>query len=416
MGTEILINGQPDAEWEAFLDEGWDRECAAAVASRFPELVLQQVSEQRPHKASYKLFAADAAQAAGVVSNLRGQLSAAKLDTNVVFSGGEDLDILPSRASKGKALAFLMRQLYGESAAPPPLPGGVLVCGDSGNDAELFAVEGVHGCVVANAHAELREWCAANGHDRIFEATRDGPGGIHEALHHWGFVRERSMQASAGQLRRDAVVHLHQAFESWYNASDASEATLAGAGDGGTAAEEEGAVLGEAPDVLESVLGAEFELLDPGGSVITRQQLLTWFREKARGSKGGVAALLAPPSADPLTLRGSLGGGGSLAAAQAAEGEAAAAAAKFRIWIDRYSEREVAPGVWVVRYQEVQQRFPPSITAGTPTSSEGGMGGSCTGRTVRWSSAVLREEEGEGWGRYKWLYVHETWVADSGRA
>lgn len=39
--------------------------------------------------------------------------------------------------------------------------------------------------MVANAHPELREWCEANMHDRIFRATRNGPGGIVEALHHF---------------------------------------------------------------------------------------------------------------------------------------------------------------------------------------------------------------------------------------
>ena len=66
-------------------------------------------------------------------------------------------------------------------------PAGTMVCGDSGNDVELFAVPGVMGCMVANAHAELRDWCAANGAGRrIFGATADGPGGIRQALLHFG--------------------------------------------------------------------------------------------------------------------------------------------------------------------------------------------------------------------------------------
>ena len=48
---------------------------------------------------------------------------------------------------------------------------GVLVNGDSGNDVELFAVPGVKGTMVANAHPELREWCNAHASDNIFQVT-----------------------------------------------------------------------------------------------------------------------------------------------------------------------------------------------------------------------------------------------------
>lgn len=111
VGTEILINGVSDTQWEAYLNEGWDRDAVSTVGSRFPELILQEITEQRPHKVSYKLYAADEAQAAGVISNLRSQLAGAGLDVNVIFSGGEDVDALPSKASKGKALSFLLKQV-----------------------------------------------------------------------------------------------------------------------------------------------------------------------------------------------------------------------------------------------------------------------------------------------------------------
>lgn len=160
VGTEILINGQPDEEWEEHLNEGWDRAAAEGVAAQLPDLVLQRDSEQRPHKISFKLSVPDPE---AVLSQLRAGLKAAGLDCNVIYSGGEDVDILPSRASKGKALSFLLKQMEAGAGLPEA---GVMVCGDSGNDVELFAVPGVHGCVVANAHKELREWADANMHDR----------------------------------------------------------------------------------------------------------------------------------------------------------------------------------------------------------------------------------------------------------
>lgn len=356
------------------------------MGSRFPELVLQQVSEQRPHKVSYKLYAADAAQAAGLVFNLRSQLAGAGLDTNVVFSGGEDLDILPARASKGRALSFLLKQIQDKTASYPER--GVLVCGDSGNDIELFEVPGVHGCMVANAHAELREWCDANGHERVHAATKDGPGGIVECLKHFDFIPEEDTWGEFTGRRR-AVVDLHEWFETFFT-SDGLPAVLLGGEDSAEESELSG---------LEAALGENFELVGPGGIVTSRRDLLKWFKEKGRGSRvASVAGRAAALSLDPLAPETSQG---LLAAAMASaetpstptgmEPLSPADHGRFRIWIDSFTERQLAPDLWLVRYKEIQQRFPAGVA----------------GRTTRWSSAILREVD----GRYVWEYVHETWAA-----
>lgn len=182
----------------------------------------QDASEQRPHKISFKVSPGSDA----VVQSLGAKLKEAGLAVNVIYSAGVDLDLLPAAASKGKALAFLLEEVRGEGShvmhesgkdssrcdrrgprehchacrlwstslveavattlihGPlPPDPrqmdkgvgrpqDGVLVCGDSGNDIELFAVPGVHGCMVANAHPELRAWCDAHAADTLFQVRR----------------------------------------------------------------------------------------------------------------------------------------------------------------------------------------------------------------------------------------------------
>lgn len=65
--------------------------------------------------------------------------------------------------------AALCAMQVGELVGAPK--DGVLVNGDSGNDIELFAVPGVRGCMVVNAHPELKKWCDAHPSNNLFQVS-----------------------------------------------------------------------------------------------------------------------------------------------------------------------------------------------------------------------------------------------------
>ncbi|KAL8130000.1 hypothetical protein V2J09_019155 [Rumex salicifolius] len=221
VGTEIAYGYSlsTDQEWENLLNHKWNRSTVLEETSKFPELVPQSEVDQRPHKVSFFI---DKVRALKVISVLQERLEQRGLDIKIIYSGGIALDVLPRGAGKGQALAYLMKkfEVIGK------VPANTLVCGDSGNDAELFTVPGVYGVMVSNAQEELLEWRAQNAmnNENIIHATRRCAAGIVEAMDQFRLGPSIPLRETTELLESKAtnpgyeVVKFYLLYEQWRRA------------------------------------------------------------------------------------------------------------------------------------------------------------------------------------------------------
>ncbi|KAJ1423339.1 Sucrose-phosphatase-like, N-terminal [Sesbania bispinosa] len=187
VGTEITYGKSmvPDDGWVQFLNQKWDKNIVIEESSKFPELTRQAQMGiwQKQNNGHTKLAFMSKDKAQHVTEALSKILEGHGLDVKIIYSGGIDLDILPQGAGKGQALAYLLKKFEAEGKQPV----NTLVCGDSGNDAELFSIPGVYGVMVSNAQQELLQWHAANAKDnpKILHASERCASGIIQAIGHF---------------------------------------------------------------------------------------------------------------------------------------------------------------------------------------------------------------------------------------
>jgi sucrose-phosphate synthase len=177
VGAEIYYNYQGrliySTGWKAHIKHQWKREKIKKLLSQFKFLQYQEEENQREFKISYYT-----SENPENLKKVERALIRNKLNANVIFSHGQYLDILPYRASKGKAIRYLAYRWNIPSEH-------ILVAGDSGNDSEMLKGD-LLGVVVANYSSELE---SLKGQNRIYFAIRKYAGGIVEGIDHYHFLR-----------------------------------------------------------------------------------------------------------------------------------------------------------------------------------------------------------------------------------
>lgn len=178
VGTEIFNarNNKPLEEFNRLFSNDWNLELVEKIVGDFPGVERQPPEFLHPYKSSWYLHRATPE----AIRELEKRLSETGLDVNVIYSSQRDLDVLPSRANKGNALAWLCKQLHITLDQ-------VLVTGDTANDTSMFRLPGVKGIVVENAQPQLYENIVELP---VFRATRVLADGVIEGLSHYGVISQ----------------------------------------------------------------------------------------------------------------------------------------------------------------------------------------------------------------------------------
>jgi len=194
VGTELhnCRENRKETEFHHQFGEGWDLGAVETIMNAMPGIERQPPEFLHPYKSSWYLHRADREK----IDELRHRFKEAGLEVNVVYSSLRDLDILPSRANKGNALAWLCSRLE--------IPfEQALVAGDTANDSAMFLLPGIKGIVVENAQPDLFEAVVKLP---VFVSSKVMADGVLEGLKHFGVIPEVPLPHSlpAGERSRVA--------------------------------------------------------------------------------------------------------------------------------------------------------------------------------------------------------------------
>ncbi len=187
VGSEIYYGPElrPDTGWQNLIKYLWRRDAIENVLRGVPGLTLQAAENQREFKLSYNVDPEKMPPIAKIRTLLREQ----NLSAHLIYSRRTYLDVLPLRASKGRAIRYLAYK-WGL-----PLR-AFLVAGDSGNDHEMLIGDTL-GVIVANHSPEL---ASLKGNEQIYFARSAYADGIAEGMAHYEFGTSIMETANAAQI------------------------------------------------------------------------------------------------------------------------------------------------------------------------------------------------------------------------
>ncbi|MCZ7602412.1 MAG: HAD-IIB family hydrolase [Melioribacteraceae bacterium] len=176
VGSEIYYRNKEEyvfsTGWESHIAQGWKREQIVDSLSDFDFLEYQEEDTQRNFKVSYYIDNAEKNYRKVVNTLVRNKIKA-----NCIISHKNYLDILPARASKGRAVRYIAYRWN-------LLHNNILVAGDSGNDEDMLTGE-LLGVVVGNHGDELNK---LKSRRRIYFAKAERSDGIIEGLEYYKFL------------------------------------------------------------------------------------------------------------------------------------------------------------------------------------------------------------------------------------
>jgi sucrose-phosphate synthase len=182
VGTQIYYGRDlaPDKGWASHLRSRWYPDRIREALDKLPFLFLQKEGHtQQEFKISYDLDESIAPEEA--LPQIHEALAQARAAHSLIFSHGVFVDILPYRASKGKAVRYLSGKWNVALER-------VATAGDSGNDADMLTGQ-TAGIVVGNHDEELQNLKNARS-GRVYFAQAHCAGGIIEGLQHYGLIKQ----------------------------------------------------------------------------------------------------------------------------------------------------------------------------------------------------------------------------------